>query len=320
MGLESQREHDHVAGQPLQRPGQQLKRDGRDAVSRAREDHEPAAGEVQHARRGVCRARDARRARASTQRQQTGSGEHERAEGQRDRDRGCDSGGVSAQQRDAAEGDRRENGQCEQVDQRLREHGASDDRQLTPGGTVQPTREDEHARGLADASRKDRRAHHADHRRANHRTPANRRLGQSRAQRLVPRGRPQQQRAGHQQQRQRNPAGFRRHEGVADAVQAQAREREDHQTGHEQRRDHDAQAPPPTGEAALCEVLRRAHRAWVYQSPAGRPWIDLSGLGVSSEVAAGNRCAGGRPHAAQKGDLMRLEDAVVTLLESWRDR
>ena len=60
------------------------------------------------------------------------------------------------QQRHAGERHGREDRQGEQVDERLGEHRARHDRQQAPVRAVEPAREHEHARGLADARRETR--------------------------------------------------------------------------------------------------------------------------------------------------------------------
>ena len=151
--------------------------------------------------------------------------------------------------------------QREQVDQRLGEHGARDDRQQPARAAVEPARQDQNARGLADAARQDRRAHHADHRRAHDGAPRQRRVRQRRAQRLVPGDRAHQQRQRHQREREHDPAGCGRHERMADALQFQARERERDQPREHDHDEHHAQPPQRRATPTDSWVLARIHLA-----------------------------------------------------------
>ena len=63
--------------------------------------------------------------------------------------------------------------------------------------------------------------------------PADRCLGQRRAQHLMPGDRAQQERQRHQRERQHDPAGRRGDQGVADAVEFEPRQREHDQPRHE---------------------------------------------------------------------------------------
>ncbi len=77
--LESEGEHHHVAGAPLQRPREQLEADGGNPVAGLREHDKAAPGKAQQS--GECdrAGPDAQVARALSEAQQGGSPEHEQS-------------------------------------------------------------------------------------------------------------------------------------------------------------------------------------------------------------------------------------------------
>ena len=204
LAVEPERHQQQPAGQPLQRPGAQLRERSRASAARgSRNTERPrrrrSSGAAKPARARACSAPEARDGR---RRHEHGRGEHGEQRGERRQREQHQVAVVSLEHADARERDDAEHAQREQVQQRLGDHRAEHHRQRL-ARAAEAARDDQGARGLAEA-RGQRRGHqHADeralHRVAPFRPPPGRRRREDR----VPADRAREHRRAHQRQRRR---------------------------------------------------------------------------------------------------------------------
>ena len=104
LGLQAEREQHRVAGEPLQRPREQLAGDRRGAVAGSREHHQALAREPQQPADRHRREHRFRRARATREREQARAGDDQDAHREGQRQRAREARQMTVQKGDAGEG------------------------------------------------------------------------------------------------------------------------------------------------------------------------------------------------------------------------
>ena len=287
--VEAERGQQHEAGEPLQRPGRQLRPRRQRAEPRLAEHVQPGAHAAQRVAQRGEPTLHALRPRALARAHERGCHQHGAQDDERCSRVQHERPLAPCEQPDRAQDRPTEDRQRDEIEYRLGHERPEDGREelARPPETA---RDDQRARRLAEPRRQRRRHQHADRRALEGVREAHARVRQRRLQDRVPGGRPQHHRDAHQRHCEQHPERARSKHGGGDRVPPDALHGQIAPDRGRRRDGGEAQAPRGAGQALGPGRLRFERR-----QPPRRP----AGAAVSGAQAEPLGSARERGHGAR---------------------